>query len=596
MVFSLTNTVRTQALIFIILASLGFNAESAFISHSRCYEQTVQAQGLNEVSLSHFLDCAAANPRLSYLGAQWIVLNKGHWEIRDNLRLSGRDYSIELKGIDNSRNIMDPSQKHVLELGLSNYSNSLSDIQRIAVWLESQVFPDILNGVDTPAASGQPFENPTAWSIDASFYHYLAYHDTPLYFGKRESGRNTYPGTLLASANFRSGWYEKNRTAPSNRGQNSAFSVLQTSVLGDEYWSELRRLYSNLREDRETRCLFRQERKAAQSFFTLLDHPQLVRAVHFTKLPGFGPQPSDRQFYLDAMTRTNDPDKKEALRQFANNTQLFSGAADTLPQRIGSLGPAALSTTSGDLRWDWSFVGARGEDLGIDYTDFGVHGLIGRPLYIEAFNKSIRRAGKGEAQYFQGQNAIVRNITAAAVSDLRAMKGLGSNESQIIRQNDGYFINPGAAPAVFGDARNAKGNITPNYNPRPGIYLDYQQTIQQADQLIVSGIFKHQGTETASHWVADYGRNKSSNHPAMTRPYFTQTEVSFGWSLSSWIKYLNSQNIQPQLRYYLIGYDYGIRPRLVHRNTPVIFRSYYERLVEVVDPNKGRELFDQFTF
>ena len=518
--------------------------------HRACYQKIIQSERrLSSQNVEHYLDCISWKPRdLSLLAAQWLVLKKAHWSLSESSNHRQRhQFSLEFKGEGNPLNVMDPTQSHRVNLPFSLWGSSESDFMQLMRLLEEQVFPQALAG---GTATRQ--NNRTSWSFDASFHHYMAYHDTPLplwsQWGRKEGAGRYYEGTLLESRNWRSNsWYDQySEFAPMIRPldglsqHETAFKVLRRSHFGTHFWPELRRIYSrDFQECPETACFHRQTRTVVQALLTLLDHPELFEKVHKSRLSGFG------------------PDDQRSVE---------------LPRRIGCYGrpgeTAAFTEPTGDLYWDFSLTGKE-PNFAPDFTQFGVHGIIGRALYVEAIDKSARITG-GTAGQFQGQNAIIRDLTPDAVRSLSQLNGLGTTKNREIRNRNGFYFHPGR-------------HIEDVYRSSQ----DRSRIADMVDDLVGSGVFEQTASQLSASFPMAVERGQGQNHGALSNAFFRQTQVSFGYSLSWWIAYLQRQ--QPQLRYHIIGYDYMLRARARNRQGVV---SYFDRVEEVLKPE--RNLFARF--
>ncbi|MBL6990607.1 MAG: hypothetical protein ISR65_12555 [Bacteriovoracaceae bacterium] len=495
-------------LITIYTAGVGFAKDKATTKSTpwQCYQTTVAASSglLSALTVSNFLDCLQYNGSLSKVAAQWSILKKSHWQLSELSDDDSDEYSFDF-----ATNPMNPHQKHKLSLPLKFYSKDEKSFTSLIFWLEDELFPKALAGFVESKT-----DNKTALSFESSFYQLVAYMDTPdkANWKKKENSRNHYMGTLVESATFSNFSFESGV---------SKHPVLNFLITQNFYWPKMRSFFDHYTECKSTRCYFRMEKKIYQALMALLEHPELFEKVHLGTLAGFGLQHVD-----------------------------YPKAQEKLPNVIGCYSKYAYeSVPTGDLSFDYSLTGAESKKQR-DYTKYGRWGLLGRPIYVEAMNKSKLKKTGIPAQ-FQGQNAIIRDISDAAVASLKQLKGLNNKAAHTLIKATGGFIE------------------TNGY------------TIDEATEATY---------DSASFVVADYHRKVANGQ---IRPgshfsnlnFFKQTIISKGHSLGKWTRMLSKWN--PGVVYYIYAYNYQIAP---FKNRG--WKSYFERVVHTINNHLEKVTFN----
>ncbi len=469
--------------LFLILITVSVEQASA-----GCF-RWAENERMQAATVTEYLDCLARAPQLNKLSAQWIVLKKSSFQLVDGNGTAVRYAS----------NLMSPFEKNALYMNFSGYS--WRNFASLLKTLETEVFPKVLNGYD-----GQNENNKTSWSFEAMAYQTVAAMEDQAQAvcvseGLNAGGRSCfYPGTLAASDRFRGDWFGNFSS------KHPALRLLMFDT--NQNWSQLRSLYRQLQPcESEADCLIRQERVIAQGLFVTLEHPALVQAVHFQRHPGFGIQQGQ-----------------------------YRGKQEMLPTTFG----CAVKSNSSALPADIVLTGYLTHDHTMrNLMPYGRWGLMGRAIYIGSINRNEIRANAHIPGQFQGQNAIVRDISDAAVQDLAAMGGLNSGDPKIT-------FSP--MPVTFSDGR--------TYN------LDWQ--LNEPVQNVIARL------GGASRVLAQY-----PNSQVNSSTFFNQTIVSFGWSLSRWAQKLKEWN--PPVSYYVYAYDYGLRAA----PSDTGWKSYYDRVVWV---------------
>lgn len=444
---------------------------------------------MQAASVTEYLDCLARAPQLNRLSAQWIILKKSSFQLAD-----GNGTSVRY-----ANNLMSPFERNTLYMSFTSYTwrNFASLLQT----LETDVFPKVLAGYD-----GKNESNKTSWSFEAVAYQTIAAMEDQAQMVCSSEGINAgsrscfYPGTLAAAERFRGDWFSN--FAAKHPALNYAL-LDQTNN-----WSQLRSLYRQLQPcESEADCLIRQERVIAQGLFVTLEHPALVQAVHFQRHSGFGIQSGQ-----------------------------YKGKQEVLPTMFG----CAVKSNSSALPADIVITGYLTHDHSMkNLTPYGRWAFMGRPIYIGSINRHEIRSNAHIPGQFQGQNAIIRDISDYAVQDLAAMGGLNSGDPKIT-------WNP--MPVTFSDGR--------TYD------LNWQLTENTQNVIARLG--------GASRMLAQY-----PNSQVNSSAFFTQTIVSFGWSLAKWAQSLKNWN--PPVHYYVYAYDYGLRAA----PSDTGWKSYYDRVVWV---------------
>lgn len=616
---------KLQMVLFILLMLGAFkvtaNAEERNVA---CAERNFNGVSVNAVNVTGFLNCIVFERDLSLLAAQWLVLTKSHWKLRQTNSLERGAFDTDIKGQGNRRNAMDPRQFHFLEVNWSTYSPNQVDIFNLMTWLENQVFPALLNGkTDSRLSPLKPFDNMTGLSYESTVYHYLAFVDTPLpqygkgqtykrSKGKTESSSRWYEGTLLESSGgirpkkwkkFPKGWYEATiqravngpgiKDWRSGRRLKTSFSVLPLSVLGTTYWQDLADRVRKMRHQTSNLCLYRQETKMVQALMLGLEHPTLVGTVHDGVLNDFGPgcRGAVRCDYSRLPRIIAEGDGAHGSRTSATAALSFDFSQVGMEEDVIKDVPFRTLNQPA-ATWTGKWYDLRHQN--VDLTKYRAHGLIGRPIWIGGINKCVRNQSRreilGEAPaHYQGQNAIIRDITDDAVTALKNMNGLGNFEVwKIDTKVDGYAVNPNCRPKEHMDSRNL----------RQPDNLNIKASAEQADKY--AEVFKVNGRCTASCQYVNYATHRSAgkshgSHPVGKNKYFTETIASFGMTLSSWAAFFHT--VQPNMRYSIIGYDYRIRP--THHQKPYSTAnehpmSYFNRLIRYLSPEERR--FKAFSF
>lgn len=452
-------------------------------------------------TVTEYLDCIAREPRLNKLSAQWIILKKSLWQLQDS-----NSSSVSHRF---ANNVMNPMERNTMAMNFTAYT--WRNFASLLKTLETDVFPKALKGFTDKSE-----DNKTSWSFEAMAYQTIAFVETPVNFNQAE-GLNTtgrsyyYAGTLEASQNLRG----------SSLDNIAAYSpALQLQFMNREQtWPQLRSLYRQLRPcESEADCLIRQDRAIAQGLFLTLEHPALVSAVHFQRHVGFGTQSAQ-----------------------------YKGAQEMLPTSYGCAVKAGASALPSDI----VITGY----LSYDYTmknllQFGRWGFLGRPLYLGAMNKQNIQSNNRIAGQFQGQNAIIRDISDAAVYDLAQLGGLGSQDPKMTWQE----IN-----VKFSD-----GNTYPlNWHLNENVNDVIQNRLTGVSRLM------------ADYQSSPYRSASSTAVQVNSSTFFQQTILSFGWSFAKWTERLRAWN--PPVHYYVYAYDYGLRSA----PSTTTWKSYYDRVVWV---------------
>lgn len=488
-----------------------------------------ESDRISDQALKNFLDCLSRQPQLSKLSAQWILLRLSHWDIEH--WAMGSEYAHKLK----DDNPMDPNVFNKLYLDLNAYSSHPSSLLSLLSYLEQVVFPEALRGFASTDS-----HNLSSLSFESSMYQHIAFAETPVrgLWSGPEGLNRMYRGTLLESQNFRSwNWLED-----SSR-QFPALSLNPTGVLyrgtssRPHFWTQIHEQFKKLKPCPESRCLMRQERAVGQGLFMALGHPDLINKVHFQKLPGFGPQ-----------LRPEDP-------SYIGN--LYPGSQEMLPQDYGCERPEFFqSSVSGFSGREYSAVEDRSE-WGWDVSQYSRWGLLGRSIYIEALNKQDININMEIPGQFQGQNAIVREISPAAVEHFIELGGFGSEGIRDLQRSQ--------------DHRGQPWGLIP---------FSGKSLLQTLDSIIDQRLFLSHSRPGISFLIADYLRRKYQGqdvreHVVNRGVFFQETILSYGWTFSEWINRLYGWN--PGVYYYVYMYDHGFRASAGRR----VWKTYYDRVVQV---------------
>lgn len=460
---------------------------ASHVASATCFQWDQNAR-MSAATVTQYLDCHARQQQLTRLSAQWIVLKKSLFQLAD-----GNSTSVRY-----ANNVMSPFERNTLYMNFSSYSwrNFTSLLQN----LETDVFPKVLAGFD-----GKNENNKTSWSFEGVAYQTIAAMEDQAQVVCSSEGLNPggkscyYPGTLAAADRFRGDWIS---------GFTAKHPALQLMMYDpNQNWSQLRTLYRQLQPcESEADCLIRQERVIAQGLFVTLEHPALVQAVHFQRHPGFGVQ-----------------------------TGQYKGKQEMLPTTFG----CAVKRDSNALPSDIVITGYLFHDHSMkNLTKHGRWGLLGRPLYIGSINRHQIQSRSPIPGQFQGQNAIIRDVSDSAVQDLAYLGGLNS-----------------------GDPKITWSPMSVTFSNNQTYSLDWNLTED------VNAVIARMGG--ASRILAQYPNSQ------MNSAFFTQTIVSFGWSIGKWAERLKAWN--PPVHYYVYAYDYGLRSA----PSDTGWKSYYDRVVWV---------------
>ena len=482
-----TNLVTFVIAIFLLTAKANASA---------CFAWPAQ-QTATAAMVTQYLDCLAAQPQLTKLSAQWIVLKKSLWQLADG-NSSGYTYRY-------ANNLMSPYERNILYVSFNRYNGG--NFSQLLSYLESEVFPEALKGF-----TNRSEDNKTSWSFEAIAYQNVAFNEDPVrpewnfHEGLNENGASHYyAGTLLESERFRTrDWFDRHA---------SLHPALQIRILNHETnWPQLRNLIRRLGVcDGDADCLVRQEKTVAQGLFTTLEHPQLIEAVHFQRHQGFG-----------------------------INSKNLGRAQEILPQ---SFGCAIRSDTA--IPAEVVITGYMFHDYSLKHlVPYGKWGLMGRALYLEAINKENINPMAGQ---FQGQNALVRGITDQAVYDFASLGGLGDKNPKIKRIEVQKTFNGGQTYNLL-------------WQLAPG------ESLQDIVQTRLGGV---------AQIIANYQVDSRSTSIIQSNPFFTQTILSFGWNLRTWVEATRRWN--KDVQYYAYAYDYGLRSA----PSNIGWKSYYDRVVWV---------------
>lgn len=458
------------------------------LASATCFQWDQNAR-MSAATVTQYLDCLARQPQLTRLSAQWLILKKSLFQLQD-----GNSSSVAYRYANNP---MSPYERNAMYLNFSGYS--WRNFSSLLTLLETEVFPKALAGFDAKNEN-----NKTSWSFEAVAYQTIAAMEDPVAGqpqcqseGVGEGRRSCfYAGTLAASSGFRGEWFSNH---------SSKHPALQ--LHNSQNWGQLQSLYRQLQPcESEADCLIRQERVIAQGLFVTLEHPALVQAVHFQRHLGFGIQ-----------------------------TGNYRGKQEYLPTTYG----CAVKRESNALPAEVVITGYLTHDHSMkNLTPYGRWAFLGRSLYIGSINRHQIRANAHIPGQFQGQNAVIRDISDYAVQDLAYMGGLNSADPKITW---------GSMPVTFSNGQ--------TYS------LDWHLTED------VNSVIGRLGG--ASRVLAQYP------HSQVNSAFFTQTIVSFGWSVARWAERLKAWN--PPVHYYIYAYDYGLRS--APSNTG--WKSYYDRVVWV---------------
>lgn len=475
---------------------------SQFASAS-CFQSSWGESRMNATMVTQYLDCIARYPQLTRLSAQWILVKKSLWQLQDS-NSSSFTYRY-------ANNVMSPYERNTLFMKFSDYS--WRNFPSLLTKLETDVFPKVLNGFDAKSE-----DNKTSWSFEAVAYQTIAFVEDPVRSqwsfqeGLNPGGRSYfYGGTLAASKDFRGSWYENHAAKHPVMLNYPQGNILPLQLFDREQnWPQLRALYQQLGSCAgEGDCLIRQERNIAQGLFLTLEHPTLVQAVHFQHHPGFGIQGT-----------------------YKGSQEKLTTTYGCAVKRTDNVLPAEVVIT-GYLTYDHSMK---------NLAQFGRWGYLGRSIYIAAMNRQDIQSRSLIPGQFQGQNAIIRDISDSAIYDLSQMGGLNNGDPKVVWSK---------IPVTFSDGRTHELNwgLTEN----------------------VYNVIGRLGG--ASRYFAEFANNPSGVN---SRPFFTQTSISFGLSLAGWANML--KNLNPPVHYFIFGTDYGLRSAPSNNGG---WKSYYDRVVWV---------------
>ena len=470
---------------------------ASYANASQCYNQ----QPVSAAVVSQYLDCITRQPNLSRLSAQWILVKKSLFQLADS-NSSSHSYTY-------ANNLMNPNERNTLSMNFSRYN--ASNFHELLQTLETKVFPDVLKGFTTKSD-----DNKTSWSFEAVAYQHVAFVEDPMAGGAdsfNETGRASsfYPGTLLAAGS-------KGYSAVAAHAQKHP--AAQIHILSRENsWPQLRSLMSRFSScDSNADCLVRQNKAIIQGLMLTLEHPQLVETVHFQRHPGFG------------LNNKNYPNAQEKL--------------------TNDLG-CAIRSKDGAIAADVAITGYVTHDFSMkQLTQYGRWGFLGRPIYLEGINKQDINSRSLIAGQFQGQNAIIRDISDQAVYSFSAMNGFGGKNPEIKRNTMSVPFNNGRGGDQSYDLR---------WQLAPG------ESLHDITQNRLAG---------AAKLIANYNDPQSAS-VVKSDAFFTQTIISFGWTISTWVAKLKSWN--PPVHYYAYAYDYGLRSAPHQMG----WKSYYDRVVWV---------------
>lgn len=467
---------------------------------SACYVWPEQ-QPVSAAMTTQYLDCLAQQPNLSKLSAQWILVKKSLFQLADgNSNSPSHVYA---------NNLMNPHERNTLSMNFSRYTKR--NFQDLLRSLETEVFPEVLKGFTKKSD-----DNKTSWSFEAVAYQHVAFAEDPMGGGGdnfSESGRGSsfYAGTLLESG-------RRGFSAVAAHAQNHP--AAQIHILPRENnWPQLRILMHRFSScDSNADCLVRQNKAIIQGLMLTLEHPQFVETVHFQKHPGFG------------LNNKNYPHAQERL--------------------TNDLG-CAIRSKDGAIAADVAITGYVTHDFSMKpLVQYGRWGFLGRPIYLEGINKQDINSRSLISGQFQGQNAIIRNITDQAVHSFAALNGFGGKNPEIKRN---------IISVPFNNGRGGDQTFDLRWQLAPG------ESLQDIIQNRLSG---------AAKLIANYNDPQTAliiNND----PFFTQTIISFGWSISKWVQKLKAWN--PPVHYYAYAYDYGLRSAPANMG----WKSYYDRVVWV---------------
>ncbi len=501
------------------------------VNPSQCYDRTWSGSGsesVNANSMNRFLDCLATAQPLSLAGAQWIILLKAHWQIAEANGSTRGDYSASF-----ANNLGNPSEKNYLHLNFRGLKASRQAVNNYVNTLEQDVFPKALRGF-----TDDPARNRTAVSFAATTHHYMAFADYAVGTWKRKMGRegksNHYPGTLAVSNLFSRDWFDRaTRDFP---------FIAEGSPEKSQHWAALRTRYEGMDYCATTLCFTRQERKVIQGLFFALANPDLVDLVHFTTHKGFGAQTGDYAFTQEA-----------------------------LPRKYGCVGLSFTHSTTGWINYEFS--GIRQPEIYRDLAAFGKWGLLGRTLYIEAFNKNdIKKTGfPGQ---FQGQNSVIRSISDAAVRNLRELEGFGDSGSrEFADRADGENSTANRAEVrhIIDTQLSGVSKIIAEYHwDRYEFEKQYVAEKQAANSRL----------STKKLWQNAVAASLKAyaNHPVNTAAFFTETVITKGWTMKFWVNLLHRLN--PGVVYFSFLNSLGLRPKEAYHSN---WATYYDRLLFVLN-------------
>ncbi len=482
-------------------AQLAYSKSYSAYNEQQCWSTTVQSQNyVKASSLTQFLNCLASLPKLTKLGAQWIFLTKAHWEFTDSYG-HWETYTAPNPSLPYAPNFLGVKENH--------WETDKESFQFLMDKLQNEVFKQIINEFSKDSS-----DNKSALAFQATMYQLIAFMDTPLpYWKKKENARVHYKGTLVESKNFPNDWWQV---------QVGKHPYLNWIINKNNFWPEMRNTIKQDYLECKTACFLRQERKILEALFVALEHPDFIQKVHFSQLTDFG------------------PDKDE-----------FANAQSSLPQQYGCYADYPHQDSPTGLRsYDFNWTG---NDWRPNYLEMGKWALIGRPIYIEAINKtqinpSVKRVparhnGRSFSDvpaHYAGQNAIIRSMSDAAVKSLIKLGGLGG--SSTIEDIDGR--------------------------------------VYQREGITASAAIEKHLTK-ASYLFADYQRKKHlgesvKDHAVVKEAFFNETIITKGHSLKTWADILSKLN--PAVYYHIFAYDYEFMPR-----PGVPWRSYYDRVAKVLE-------------
>lgn len=483
---------------FSVIAALFFF--SSYASANSCSHLVPQQQASAAI-VTQYLDCLVQQSNLTKLSAQWILIKKSLFQLADgNSSTPSHSYA---------RNLMDPNQRNTLAMSFTRYNASnFGDLLRN---LETQVFPEVLKGFTTKSD-----DNKTSWSFEAVAYQHVAFVEDPMggsgdNFNESGRGSSFYAGTLLESA-------RRGFSAVANHAQKHP--AAQIHILNRESnWPQLRSLMQRFSAcDSNADCLVRQNKAIIQGLMLTLEHPQFVETVHFQRHPGFG------------LNNKNYPQAQE---------QLTTDLGCAIRSKEGAI--AAQVALTGYVTHDFSMK---------QLAQYGKWGFLGRPIYLEGINKQDINSRSLISGQFQGQNAIIRDITEQAVYSFAALNGFGGKDPQIKRD---------VISVPFNNGRGGDQTFDLRWQLAPG------ESLHDITQNRLAG---------ASKLIANYNDPQAASI-INSDAFFTQTTISFGWTLSRWVQKLKAWN--PPVHYYAYAYDYGLRSAPQQMG----WKSYYDRVVWV---------------